>query len=87
LVVNALNAVSLRLGLRERWQEQGREDRDDRNHHQEFDERKCRGRTKPRTLSEAESFHNSSTVAGRPLTRKSVFRRLRIEHAQRLGLG
>ena len=75
LVVQALNAEGLRLSLRERWQEQGGEDGDDRNHHQELDERKCRGPTKSCTLSEAESFHNSATIAARPLTRKDAFRR------------
>jgi hypothetical protein len=66
LVIDALNAKGLRLGFRERWQEQGGEDGDDRNHHQELDERKCRGRTKPRIASEAESFHNSATLAPGP---------------------
>jgi hypothetical protein len=87
LVVHALNAVSLRFGLRERWQEQGGEDCDNRNHHQEFDERKCRGRTKPRTLSEAESFHNAGTVAATPLTRKLAFRRARLSVADPNGRG
>jgi alpha-L-fucosidase len=42
LVVQALNAHGLRFGLRERWQEQGGKDCDDRDDDKQFDQRKAK---------------------------------------------
>ena len=40
--IEALNLLRLGLGLGQRGQEHGRQNRDDGNHHQQFDEREAR---------------------------------------------